>query len=219
MKNRLTMRENPYNGLLITFCGLDGSGKTTLINRLNSYFEKMDIVPEVTKQPTTTLRQLSGFRKLIDSPNQAPYLHKSMALMAAGDRIMHVHEVVEPALRDGKVVICDRYFYSCLAHLKAGGFKQDEWIYEISSSIIKPDAPFFLIVPPPIAASRVRQRENEKDRYIDLDFHRFVNTEYQVIAEQEAAHILFTDDSIDSTVDEMLRIIKPIVERKRRMLC
>ena len=219
MMNRLIMRENPYDGLLITFCGLDGSGKTTLIDYLMSYFEKMGIVPMVTKQPTPMLRGFPGFRSLIDSPHQAPHLHQSMALMAAGDRIMHVHEVIEPALRDGKVVICDRYYYACLAHLRAGGFRQDEWIYEMSSSIIKPDAPFFLIVQPETAISRVRERENEKDRYIDLDFRHQVAAEYQVIAKQEEVHILHTDEPIDCTIDKMLRIIEPIIEKKRRNLC
>lgn len=205
---QLRMKEHPYNGLLITFCGLDGCGKTTLIEQLVAYFCSKGVDPVITKQPTKVIRQSVSFRKLIDCPNQEAYCHQSVALMAAGDRIQHVHEVIEPALKNGKVVISDRYFYSCLAHLKAGGFEKDNWIYEMSESILKPDVPFFVDVPLDTAISRVRQREREKDRYIDMDFQQRVHREYHIIARQENAFVLHSDWPLESTVEEMIRVVE-----------
>lgn len=215
---KLRMKKHPYSGLLITFCGLDGCGKTTLIEQLVTYFRAQGIEPVLTKQPTMTIRQSAIFRQLMDCPDQDAYCHKSLALMAAGDRIQHVHEIIEPALKNGEVVISDRYFYSCLAHLKAGGFKKDRWIYEISKSILKPDIPFFIDVPVDIAISRVRQRAKERDRYIDMNLQRRVHEEYHVIAEQEKAPVLHSDWPLESTVDEMIRFVEQKVLQKGGVL-
>ena len=48
------------------------------------------------------------------------------------------NKVVLPELKKGKIVICDRYFYSCLANLRARGYINDEWIYEISENLRSP---------------------------------------------------------------------------------
>lgn len=49
---KLCMKRNMCPGILITFCGLDGCGKTTLINHLVEYFHQQGIEPLLTKQPT-----------------------------------------------------------------------------------------------------------------------------------------------------------------------
>ena len=140
---KLDMRKNETPGLLITFCGLDGCGKTTMIQKLISDLEsEHDIF--VTKQPTNAVRNSAIFRTYMDSPDHDAFDYRSLSLLAASDRLQHVNKVIEPEMKKGKIVLSDRYFYSCLANLRARGFKQDEWIYEISESVFKPDAAFFL---------------------------------------------------------------------------
>ena len=126
----IKMKENDTSGHLITFCGLDGCGKTTLINRLINEFDFGEGFL-LTKEPTDAVRKSPIFRTYMDDPNHSAYDYRSLSLLAASDRIQHTNKVILPAMEQGKVVISDRYFYSCLANLRARGYKKDKWIYEI----------------------------------------------------------------------------------------
>ena len=88
-----------------------------------------------------------------------------------------------PLLKEGTNVISDRYFYSCLANLRARGFEDDRWIYEIAENIIEPDVSFFIDVPVEVAVKRVRERPDEKDKYIDMQLQYRLRQEYLTIAE------------------------------------
>ena len=138
----LNMRPNKTSGFLFTFCGLDGCGKTTMLTRLEEELgEKFQTFK--TKQPTNAVRESDIFRTYMDNPDHDAYDYRSLSLLAASDRLQHVNKVVEPQMAQGKVVISDRYFYSCLANLRARGFENDQWIYEIAESVVKPDVAFF----------------------------------------------------------------------------
>src|SRR5690606_3547179 len=98
----------------------------------------------LTKQPTQEFRNTEIFRNVQDTPDHIGYNYRAMALMAAADRLQHCSNFIIPALKSGKIILCDRYFYSCLANLRARDYCDDKWIYEISFHIPKPDLSFFL---------------------------------------------------------------------------
>ena len=116
----LEMRPNTTKGLLITFCGLDGCGKTTMIHKLMGDLEQYHQI-YLTKQPTDFVRRSAIFRTYMDSPNHDAYDYRSLSLLAASDRLQHVSKVIEPTMNQGQIVLSDRYFYSCLANLRARG--------------------------------------------------------------------------------------------------
>ncbi|MBR4031265.1 MAG: dTMP kinase [Clostridia bacterium] len=174
---KLNMRKNETPGFLITFCGLDGCGKTTMMKRLIADLENEHNIL-VTKQPTNAVRNSEIFRTYMDCPDHDAFDYRSLSLLAASDRLQHVNKVIEPAMQSGKIVLSDRYFYSCLSNLRARGFQNDEWIYEIAGSVIKPDIAFFFDVPVEEAVARVRRRPEEKDRYIDMDLQYKLRKEY-----------------------------------------
>ena len=138
-----------------------------MINRLVSEL-KNEYTVFLTKQPTPSVRESEIFRAYMDSPDHSSYEYRSLSLFAAADRVQHSNKVIEAEMNKGKIVISDRYFYSCLANLRARGYKKDRWIYEIAESIIKPDISFFLDVPISEAIYRVRCRKEEQNRYIDV---------------------------------------------------
>ncbi len=180
---RLKMKKHLYPGKLISFCGLDGCGKTTMIALLSEYLKGKGYSVELTKQPTPYMRQTEIFRNFMDCPNHEQYEYRSLSLMAASDRIQHTVKFIEPLLKEGKLVISDRYFYSCLANLRARGYEQDRWIYEIAEHIVEPDLALFLDIDVATAVSRVRSRKEEKERYIDMDLQHRLHQEYLDIAE------------------------------------
>ncbi len=208
---KLNMRENKTNGLLITVCGLDGCGKTTLMNRLIADLEKKNKV-FVTKQPTNYVRESEIFRTYMDSPNHDAFDYRSLSLLAASDRIQHVNKVIEPMMTEGKIVVSDRYFYSCLANLRARGFTNDLWIYEIARSMIKPDIAFFFDVSVETAVERVRKRPEEKDRYIDMDLQYKLRKEYIDICKANRGVLISTEqseeDSYKQVKQELERMMK-----------
>ena len=205
---KLKMKQNNTKGALITFCGLDGCGKTTMINRLMAEIEKENRI-FLTKQPTNFVRNSDIFRTYMDSPNHEAYDYRSLSLLAASDRLQHTNKEIEPAMEQGKIVLCDRYFYSCLSNLRARGFKQDKWIYEIAESVIKPDISFFFDVPVETAVKRVRSRAEEKDRYIDMDLQYKLRDEYIAICKANNGVLISTEMS----VNESYAIVKKEVER------
>ena len=211
---KLNMRPNEAKGLLITFCGLDGCGKTTMIRKLMTDLEK-EYPIFLTKQPTDFVRQSAIFRTYMDSPNHNDFDYRSLSLLAASDRIQHSNKVIEPEMEKGNIVLSDRYFYSCLANLRARGFKADQWIYEIAESIVKPDIAFFFDVPVEKAVSRVRSREAEKNRYIDMDLQYRLYEEYRKICEMNQGILVSTELS----VEESYKTVREAVERVLKNEC
>lgn len=204
----LNMRPNETNGLLITFCGLDGCGKTTNLTKLKEELER-EYPVFLTKQPTNAVRNSEIFRTYMDCPDHSAFDYRSLSLLAASDRLQHVNKVVEPQMAEGKIVISDRYFYSCLANLRARGFENDEWIYEIAESVVKPDVAFFFDVPVETAIKRVRSRIEEKDRYIDIGLQYKLRDEYIKICEANNGVLISTE----MPIEECYSIVRNEVER------
>ena len=204
----LTMRPNKTPGFLFTFCGLDGCGKTTMLTRLEKELGEKYAVFK-TKQPTNAVRESDIFRTYMDSPNHDAYDYRSLSLLAASDRLQHVNKIIEPQMVEGRIVISDRYFYSCLANLRARGFENDAWIYEIAESVLKPDVAFFFDVPVETAVKRVRSRIEEKDRYIDMELQYKLRDEYIKICKANKGVLISTE----MPIEECYAIVKKEVER------
>ena len=207
---QLRMRQHEIPGRLITFCGLDGCGKTTMMQRLINDLENRYPL-FVTKQPTDAVRNSEIFRTYMDSADHDAFDYRSLSLLAASDRLQHVNKVIEPAMQRGLLVLSDRYFYSCLSNLRARGFKDDRWIYEIAESVIEPDISFFFDVPVEVAVARVRKRPEEKDRYIDMDLQYKLRREYLDICQANNGVLISTVEPEDvcytivkNKVEEML---------------
>lgn len=205
----LNMRKNDTSGFLITFCGLDGCGKTTMLQRLVNDL-KDDYCIFLTKQPTNAVRNSEIFRTYMDSPNHDAFDYRSLSLLAASDRLQHVNKEILPEMRKGNVVLSDRYFYSCLANLRARGFEQDSWIYEIAKSVVKPDIAFFFDVPVDVAVSRVRRRPEEKDRYIDMELQHKLRKEYVDICTTNGGILISTE----GPEEECYRVVKKLVKER-----
>ena len=212
----LEMKPHGERGMLITFCGLDGCGKTTMLTRLRRELEG-DGGVFVTKQPTNAVRTSEIFRTYMDKPDHTAYDYRSQSLLAASDRIQHVTHTVLPHLQTGETVLCDRYFYSCLANLRARGYRRDRWIYEASSFVLRPDLAFFFDVPVETAVSRVRAREEERDRYIDMELQYRLRREYRDICRANRGILISTERSEDECFAEILDAVTRLKKKKERM--
>ena len=204
---KLKMKKNNMPGMLITFCGLDGCGKTTMLRRLaDALSGEHELF--ITKQPTPFVRMSDIFRTYMDCPDHSAYDYRSLSLLAASDRIQHVMSEILPALAEGKIVLCDRYFYSCLANLRARGYKDDRWIYEIAEHVVEPDIAFFFDAGVDTAVSRVRSREDEKDRYIDIKLQINLREQYKEICRRNGGVMISTEIPAEDTYSEVISRVK-----------
>lgn len=214
MSEQLALYPHGTRGKLITFCGLDGCGKSTAIRWLQERLQGLGVPVFVTKQPTPALRETGIFRTFMDQQNHSQYDYRALSLMAAADRLQHVRSEILPRLRDGQTVLCDRYFYSCLANLRARGYGGDRWIYEIAEKLPRPDAAFFLELPVETAVARVRSRPEERDRYIDMELQANLREEYRSICRECGGIPVQSDHGVADSCAEIWQAVGPMYFEK-----
>ncbi|MFA4639436.1 dTMP kinase [Pyrococcus kukulkanii] len=171
-------------GLFIVFEGIDGSGKSTQAKLLAEWFKEKGYDVILTKEPTDTklgkfIREVVVHGSLIDGSKLS---YEAEALLFAADRAEHVKKVIKPALDKGKVVICDRYFYSSLAYQWARGLDL-KWLMKINEFAIKPNLTILLDLPTKESLKRIRTRVDisEFDKLWDLQ--KKVRQNYLKLAE------------------------------------
>ena len=152
-------------GIFITFEGLDGSGKTTQIARLEAYLVERDIGVLVTREPGGSAIGERIRSILLDSRTQGLSAQAELALMFA-DRAQHVAEVIQPALKAGKVVLCDRYTDSTEAYQGYGRELGSELVLSLHRALcgnLWPDLTLLLDVDLDAGIGRARSRNRKTD--------------------------------------------------------
>ncbi|GAB6102538.1 dTMP kinase [Thermococcus atlanticus] len=160
--------------MFIVMEGIDGAGKSTQARLLAEWFKKKGKDVMLTKEPTDTafgklIRRLvltGGREGIIDG---ARISHEAEALLFAADRAEHVHKLIKPALKAGKIVISDRYFYSSLAYQWARGLDL-EWLIDLNKFAIRPDLVILLDLPAKESMKRINGRsiKTEFDKIAEL---------------------------------------------------
>jgi dTMP kinase len=153
----VTIRKVLKKGLLIAFEGIDGAGKTKQAQVLKGHLSNLGYDIVLTKEPTDGLygrriKQLSHNREL--SPA------KEYELFVA-DRKEHIKSVIGPSLKEKKIVVVDRYYFSTMAYQGALGLDVEAIKKENESFAPVPDVVFLLMVSPKVGLSRIRKRRNE----------------------------------------------------------
>lgn len=150
-------------GVLIVVCGFDGCGKTTQIEHLSSSLRGHGREVVVTRQPTDWYRNNEHVRAFLNEGDGSNNV-RTIALLAAADRLMHIANVIEPALQRGAVVISDRYVFSTIAFFVHRGVDLD-FILQINRGIRRPDYAIYIDVPTNTLLDRLRKRDGEKLKY------------------------------------------------------
>ena len=201
----MKLRSNPYRGNLIVFEGTDGAGKTTMITLTEKLLREKNGDENVltVKQPTDLSRKTKLFQKMMYCADHREIDYRAVQLLTMSDRIQQNHEVIEPALKDGKTVICDRYIYTSLANMLARGYDQETWFFEAGKHLIQPDHIFLVYVSPDKAIERIKQRIEEKDRYLDTELLARVSAQFLKMSDQERFTVLDGTQPPEVTFEEI----------------
>jgi dTMP kinase len=211
-------------GLFITFEGLDGSGKTTQINRLAAWLKKRGQDVLITRQPGGTETGDRIRALVLDSRSMGLAPMCEMALMFA-DRAQAIAEVLSPALAAGKIVLCDRFTDSTEAYQGGGRELGSEIVLELHRIVctnLQPGLTLLLLPPLEPSLARARRRnqrtaeesgedENRFEQEQDAFFSR-VWRKYRTIAAREPDRVVLIEG--DLSIDEVHeRIVETVAGR------
>jgi dTMP kinase len=188
--------------LFITFEGVEGSGKTTQIQRLKKYLTQKGISCKVTREPGG-IPIGEKVRKILLNPDHHEMVPTTELLLYEAARAQHVKEVIKPFLKKGWIVICDRFSDATLAYQGYGRRIDLKWIdrlNRLASQGIKPDVTFLLDCPSDVGLKRALQRnqtlkQEREERFEreEIQFHQRVRKGYLAIAKKEPRRVKVID--------------------------
>jgi dTMP kinase len=211
--------------LFITFEGVEGSGKTTQIQRLKKYLSQKGIPCKVTREPGGCPIG-EKVRKILLNPDHREMVPMSELLLYEAARAQHVKEVIEPFLKKGGIILCDRFSDATFAYQGYGRKIDLEWIERLnhlSSQGIKPDVTFLLDCPSDVGLKRALQRnrtlKQEKEERFEkekIQFHRRVRKGYLNIAKKEPhrVKVIDTRQGEERVFEKIRKIVNDLIGSK-----
>ncbi|EFH85624.1 dTMP kinase [Ktedonobacter racemifer] len=208
-------------GVLISFEGLDGAGKTTQMNLLEAWLQSQGVSYLRTREPGGSPLGVEIRRLLLNRPD----LHISPlaeALLFQADRAQHFAEVILPALDEGKVIVSDRCFDSSIAYQGAARGVGEQLVEDLSLLATQghqPDLTIMLDLPPEKVQQRTnlavdqggtRTEQSHFDRETET-FHRTLREAFLTLARRHPQRIKVLDAS--RTPEVIQREIQGHVER------
>jgi dTMP kinase len=188
--------------LFITFEGVEGSGKTTQIQRLKKYLTQKGIHCRVTREPGGCSIG-EKIRKILLNPDHREMVPTTELLLYEAARAQHVKEVIKPFFKKEGVVLCDRFSDATLAYQGYGRRIDLKWIQRLNhfaSQGIRPDVTFLLDCPSDVglkrAIRRIRTLKQEREERFEMEeikFHRRVRKGYLALAKKEPWRVKVID--------------------------
>ncbi|HIX01412.1 MAG TPA: dTMP kinase [Candidatus Ligilactobacillus excrementigallinarum] len=211
------------SGKFITFEGLDGSGKTTIIWKVIEFLNQTVMKDQFiyTREPGGN-RISEAIREIILSKQNTAMDARTEALLYAAARRQHLVETVLPALDAGQLVLSDRYVDSSLVYQGAGreiGMQKIAAINEFATDGLTPDLTIYFEVEPQVGLARIQQNRQDEVNRLDeeqIDFYERVHSGYLKLAQENPNRIKVVDASrsIEEVKAEVLAIIKEFLGLK-----
>jgi thymidylate kinase (EC 2.7.4.9) len=141
--------------LFVDVEGIDGVGKSTVIRRVADVLRGLGYMVLVTSEPSDGA--VGRFIRGNVLTGEVEVEPSALALLFAADRIIHFNTVIKPGLRDGFIVITERYIESSVAYQGAQGVPID-WILRVNSMVPEPDLVIILNAPLAVIRERLTSR-------------------------------------------------------------
>ncbi|MCB1111893.1 MAG: dTMP kinase [Chlamydiales bacterium] len=221
------MRKSEHKGLFITLEGGEGTGKTTLIKRLQNALDEEGFASVATREPGgSPLGERIRQMLLSHDPTISIGSYAELLLFLAA-RAQHIEEVIAPALERGEIVLCDRFNDSTIVyqgHARGLGMSAVQQLCLSACHGVVPDITLFLDVDPEIGLARTKgvakdqASEGQVDRIEreEIAFHQKVREGMHLLAEQEPerVHILDASQSVDEVFQQAWSLITQQLQRR-----
>jgi dTMP kinase len=196
------MTDSPKKPLFVTFEGIDACGKSTQILMLHDFLRNRGIDAAQLRDPGVTRVSEAVRAILLDRSNTEMSPWTELLLYEAA-RAQLVQELIQPALRLGRVVLCDRFYDSTTAyqgHARNLDLKMIKRANEIGACGLVPDLTFFIDVDPVVAAQRKVRQGSSVDRMEaeGLEFQKSVRAGFIAIQSAESGRVHIIDGHLSS---------------------
>jgi dTMP kinase len=188
-------------GFFICVEGLDGCGKTTQAKILVRKLRRMGYNTVYTAEPSHG--KIGKFIKRYCLHGEKRVSSIVEALLFAADRYEHVENEIIPALKDGKIVVSDRYMYSSLAYQGAAGLSLD-WIRRVNEHAVTPNLAIFIDVEPDTVIQRLKPKKSVME---NLETQRKVRKVYMKFVENGELAKVDGNKSKEEVAKEILSIV------------
>lgn len=196
-------------GHLITFEGGEGVGKTTLIDAIYQYLKntQQDVIK--TRAPGgTEIGRL--IREILLNQHQDKMSSLCELFLFLADRSQHVDELILPLLKQGKIVLVDRFNDSTIAYQAIGRHQEEKWIEQLcifASLNVTVNLTFYLDLDPELALKRVdRMKDRDRIEAENIAFHKNIRKAFHSIIEKDPQRFVLLDASLDPS--EVFEIAK-----------
>ena len=209
------------NGYFITFEGVEGAGKTSVLHSLTDKLTNLGYEVVATREPGG-IDIAEQIRNIILDRDNVKMEERTEALLYAAARRQHLVEKVLPALEQGKIVLCDRFIDSSLAYQGyARGLGIDE-VYDMNQFAINnlmPNLTLLFDIDPLKGLERIASNKDRERNRLDLenlDFHRKVYEGYQILTERFPKRIQTIDasGSLEAVASSALECIKAYLKKE-----
>lgn len=191
-------------GLLVTFEGPEGSGKTTLVAGIAQWLAANGCEAMVLREPGGT-EIGERIRALLLDPSAQDMCAETELLLMVASRAQLVREKIEPALEAGIFILCDRFADASVAYQGFGrglGEKLTHSLNAVALAGIEPDLTFLCLLPPEQGRARLADRQTDRLEREALQFHDRVYAGYQAMAASGDARFVVLDAQLPP--DEVL---------------
>lgn len=195
--------------MFITFEGPEGSGKTTVANIIVRHLEDRGFKVVHTREPGGT-PIAEAIRNVILDKKDTALDPRAEALLFAASRRQHLVEKVWPAIKEGKVVVCDRYLDSSLAYQGGARDLGVDNILQVNMFATEgtfPDITFLFDIDPNEGLKRIAKNANREVNRLDLEkieFHQKVRATFLELAKKYQNRFIVIDASkpLENVVDD-----------------
>ncbi|WP_422397540.1 dTMP kinase [Spiroplasma endosymbiont of Labia minor] len=204
--------------MFVTFEGIDGSGKTTIIKLLIDKIRQRGYDVISTREPggDEIAEQIRNVVLDVNNKNMSPWAE---ALLYIAARKQHLDSTIIPALKNNKIVICDRFMDSTTVYqgfARGLGMEEVDEIQRIVLNHATPDVTIFFDINPDQARQRINERQKAEDRLDseNLAFHKKVYEGYQILISQNSDRIKIVDarQEINDVIQKVEFIILEAIE-------
>ena len=199
--------------MFISFEGIEGSGKSSLLENLKKYYLKKELEVIFTKEPGGT-ELGKDIRGILLNPESSISSEAELLLLMA-DRIEHVTTIINPNLKKNKIIFCDRYIDSTIAYQGKGRNLSEDKIKELIDILNLPIPDLTILLDLPVEDGLLRaNKRNELDRFEkeDINFHKSIRKSYLDLQKKDPKRIFLFDSSISE--NKLFENVLNLIEKK-----
>lgn len=208
--------------LFITFEGPEGAGKTTALQKIVERMQAQNIDVLSTREPGG-IEIAEKIREVILNPAHTAMDERTEALLYAAARSQHFFEKVQPALHEGKLVLCDRFIDSSLAyqgHARGIGIDEVLAINEFAIGKRMPDLTILFDLEPSVGLARIQAHSSREVNRLDIEslaFHEKVREGYHLVLNRypDRIKLINADQQLDQVIENVWDILTNFLNEKK----